>query len=216
MLALTPADDAYARFPLLLARENAYGFLGARDAQRRDLENLQRVVVGFDDPLSRAEVALRAATFALQVGHYADALAHAERSAVYAVQAGDPIAEANAHIRWGRVDRQIGPYPSALVHLEQALALARASQNVAVEAQCLYDLAVTAHYLNDLNGAWAHVQQASGTFVALEDRKSEHLCLSLCGVIKDAQGDLVEAMTYYARALELARRLGIATGKHVR
>ena len=194
-LVLTPTDNFPTRFPLLMAREHAYGFLGSRDEQRRDLQELQRIAAEIGDPHGQAEVALRAATFGLQVGKYEDALAKVELSASFAVQAGDPIAEANAQILWGRIYWQIGPYANAVTHLERALALARTNRNAAVESQCLYDLAVTTYYLNELTGAWDYVQQAAATFATLGDQKSEHLCLSLCGVIKDAEGDLVEAMT---------------------
>lgn len=207
-LALTPPTEAEARYGLLRARERVYDLLGEREAQDRDLAEMQQLAAHLANLGYQAEAALRRAAYDLQTGRYEEAAAAAEESATLAVQTGDPLAEAWAHHRWSRAFWQAGEYAPARPHLKKALDLARAQQSPIDEARCLYDLGVVDYYLDRYEEALATLQQASDLYNQLQNQQGTIRCLSMVGLILDRLGRPVEAGQRMERTLQLCREVG--------
>jgi adenylate cyclase len=207
-LALTPEAEAETCYVLLRARERVYDLLGEREAQAKDLAQLHQLATQQANKLRQSEVALRQTVHALAIGRYQEALAFAQTSAAFAVEAGDPLTEARAHHRWGRAFWQAGEYCQALPHLEKALHLARDQESAIDEARCLYDLGVVSQYQDDFDGGLAYLQQALRLHKSLDDKRGQVRCLSMLGIILARTGRQAEAVAPFAHSLELARQVG--------
>jgi len=213
-LALTPAVAFETRYDLLLEHEAVLDLLGKRETQLRDIETLEQWVVERQDSPKQAEVALRQAKYALATGQYATAATYTELSARWAALTQDRLAEARAYHRWGRAFWQAGEYKPAKAKLELALSLARAHQNAGdEEAQCLFDLGVTAYYEKAFNDAIAYIQDARQLYAARQDLQGESTCLSLWAVILGQTGSNHQAMKLFEQALQLCRSVGWRYGE---
>ncbi|MEZ4662210.1 MAG: AAA family ATPase, partial [Caldilineaceae bacterium] len=188
-LALAPAAAAATRYPLLLGSEAAHNWLGQRTPQQADLADLETATAALQDDGKRSEVWLRKTALQLATGQHHAAGASAARAAAYAQAAGDGLAQARAYHRWGRTYWQAGNYEAAIPRLEKALTLTLAYRGPREEAQCLYDLAVVAHYREEYDEALTHLQKALAVYRALQDGRGESICRSLWGVILNLTGN---------------------------
>lgn len=206
-LRLAPAGEEARRFRLLLNREEIYQWLGSREEQQQDLQQLSEIVTGQADG-RQAEVALRQAAFALVTGDYELAQAEANRAVNLAVEAGDPLVEMRAYGRLGRILWQQGRPQDAEPILNQALRLARNHQSQLEEAQCLYDLGITYQYQGDLESARNYTLQAQAVYRTLAHRQGEIRCLNLIGLDYYAQGNYSASQSHYEQALQLCQEIG--------
>lgn len=207
-LQLTGHSDRTCRYRLFFNREEVYQWLGKRDEQQQDLDQLTELLLQDVDKQQCAELALRKAIFALVTGDYEQAQVEAQQAAELAVQAGDLAIEGRANNRLGRILWQQGHARAAEPFLEQALALARSARNYLDEAQCLYDLGNARNYQGDFADAQEFAHQAQAVYRMLNHRQGEIRCLNLTGLIFHALGDYSESHSRYESALALSREIG--------
>ena len=233
-LELTPAEDAGARYDLLLAREVLHDLLGAREEQARDFAALEPLAAHLDEAeaegtgLRLAQVLVRRAWYGRAIGDYPQAIASAmaairsARAAIAAVQkttevqatgVGGNIAlrlEAEARTLWGWALNGLGQFALAQKQLEEALTCARASGAPTVQAECLSALTAAHYYQGNVTASADEVK--FGEILALRkqagDRRGEAKALHNYGIFYGDTGDLDKARAYLEQSVEICREIG--------
>jgi len=139
-LELTPAGACGHRYELLVARESVYHLVGQRDAQRKDLLELETLAgtLGLEQ---QAEVAMRMARLAIMTCDHRAAMAAAETAVERAQATGQAGVQAEAHHFWAAGLHHLGDVTAAQTHWAEALALARTCGQRNLEALALSWLA---------------------------------------------------------------------------
>jgi predicted ATPase/class 3 adenylate cyclase len=207
-LELTDESDYEARYDYLSERETVFQWLGLRDRQRNDIEQLKQVVDSQVDDLKKADLALRQSAFALVTGNYVDALDKVSLALEYAEAAGDPLAEARAYHRQGRTLWQQGQSRDAEVYLKKALKLVRKKSDPLLETECLYDLAVIHRLQGEYERAYQFLQRAEKSYADLENKQGLVRCYNLLGIIDYESGNFLASLDHYHRALDLIQSAG--------
>jgi tetratricopeptide (TPR) repeat protein len=171
-LELAPEADDAGRYGLLLAREQVYDLLGERDAQRRDLASLEMLAheLGIEQ---QAEVAVRRAMYANEVGDYPAAMASARMAVEQARAAGRADLEALGHLRWAAALSFQSDQAAARGHAEAGLVLAQSAGLPSVEAHALIILGVVSDLEGDLPAAWNYSEQALHLYQEIGDRAGD-------------------------------------------
>ncbi|HSH02145.1 MAG TPA: tetratricopeptide repeat protein [Anaerolineae bacterium] len=214
-LALTAAADAAERVRLLLAREQLYDWMGQREAQVADIEQLEQLAEEIGEPALRAQVALRRAHYERATNDVEMGVAAVQRAIAEAGVVGDKVAEAQAHLIWGRLLRSQGAFEDALTHLETAIELARQENEMSVVADSLLDMGTCNMYVGNRESAIDSFQKAYEIFKENNNRKGEAGALTSLGSINIYIGDYVEAKTLLMRALQVCRSIGFRHGETV-
>jgi tetratricopeptide (TPR) repeat protein len=220
-LELTPADDAEARYAMLMAREELYSLLGARDERSRDvaaLETLAEVLDAAGDQVGRsrrAEVAMRRAAYEWLTGNSVAAFAAVRAADRLAREAQDLRCEGDAHRLWGTLLSAQGEYETARQQFEQAVALARECGARRVEADSLSGLGWVFSYQGIPPVARIHhcFEGALDLYRESGDRQGEAGALINLGVLCVGVGDLPQARVYYERAWTIYRKIGNLPGE---
>lgn len=210
-LALTPDDDVQARYELTLAREDAYHLQGNREAQRRDLADLEQLAAGLGQPGRRGEVARRRARLANALGDWPAAIAAAQETIRWAQAAGDPALEADGELAWSKELMRRAQHDIALAageHLVHALALARAAGRRDLEADVLQTLGGMVWFRADYSGAQAYTEQALALYREMGDWQGEANATIYLGTLAWHQGDFVTAREVYLRSLAMCQKIG--------
>lgn len=207
-LELTASADFQLKYDLLCGRETIFQWLGRRDEQHHDLEELEELLDKHPDDLKQADYALRRSSFALVTGDYDAALAAAQKSLEFAEGAGNLEAKARAYHRWGRTKWQLGHTVEAEGYLNQALTLAQTAGNRDLEADCLYDLGMVFRNLARYDDAQSILKKAAGVYQELDDNQGLVRCQNLFGMIYDEQGYLFESHHHYMLALDQCHEAG--------
>ncbi|MEJ2738109.1 MAG: tetratricopeptide repeat protein, partial [Anaerolineae bacterium] len=224
-LELTPADQAEARYEMLLAREGLHELLGATEERGQDVAALEALAEELDRAQGqagrsrRAEVALRRAAYERWSGNNEPAFA-AERAALrLAHQAQDVAVEAEARRVRGGVLNHEGKYREARQQFERALALARQCGTRRVEAGSLSGLGWVLWHSDPGDSSATLTALASFWEDALElyrqsgYRRGEAETLNDLGYLFYGWGDLPRASTYYERARDIYREIGDRLGE---
>ena len=208
-LELTPAAAVERRYALLLGREGAHNWLGRRDAQLRDIADLETLAALLHDAGRQAEAALRHAAFDLATGRYQEATRI--RRAVGGVCGGS-----GGRAGAGTRPPSVGPLlsgrpaitcaPSPISSGPWSWRVQRRGQ--VEEAESLYDLGCVAYYQEDFARALVHMAEAATLYAELDDRRGQTVCLSLYAVTLDRTGDNYAAIAPFAQALRLCREAG--------
>jgi len=218
-LDLMPKDDTPTgmaqRYALLLARERVHNVQGAREAQRRDLADLEELAQALDDARRQAEVALRQAHYADVTSNYSAAIAVAQDAIRLAQAAQDASSEAAGYLHWGGALRRQGKYEAAQRQLEQSLARARAAGTREVEVNSLRYLGLVAWNRGHYAEARAYQEQALHTYRELGNRPYEGGSLNNLGILFKNQGDYAEAVRYYEQALDIFHEIGERRGEAI-
>ena len=207
-LELTDASDFETQYAFLSERENIFQWLGNREQQYSDLEQLEKVVENQADDTKRADLALRQSSFALVTGNYDEALEKVGLALEYAKLINDSQAEARAYHRHGRTLWEQGRGLEAKEVLNQALNAARAAGNLQLEAESLYDLAMAYRMQAQFEHSLSVLKQALGAYESLADEQGIVRCYNLFGVIDYEMGNILESEQYYLRALDLCHSIG--------
>ena len=207
-LDMTPEDDRTARYELLLERERVQDLLGARAAQRKDLQALTELADVETDAFSRAKVALRWSAYRVSIGDYPAAIASAQVAIEAAQIAQDTESEANGYAYWGYALRLLGEYEAAKAQLGKALTLAQEIQNNQVSADSLRELGVVCSRVGDYKLAGEYYRQALGFYRRQDDRRGEAETLNYLGLIQYFLGDFVAAFDRYEQALSICNEIG--------
>ena len=201
------------RYELLLDREAIYDVLGIREAQQRDISELQGLAQALHDEVRQAEVYLREARYAESVSDYGAAIAAAQ-AAIRLAEAGHDIHQAAAgYLQRGRALWQHGEMENARAQLEQALKVSQAAHLPDVEADSLYNLSCVAELQGDPLGVRDYASQAVGLYRLLNNRRGEFRALNILGVAQLRPGDAAQAYTCFDQALRICREIGDRRGE---
>jgi len=203
------------RYDLLLDREAIYDVLGLREAQQRDIIELQGLAHVLHDEVRQAEVYLRGARYAESVSDYGAAIAAAQAAIRLAETKHDIHQAAAGYLQIGRALWQHGEMEDARVQLEQALKVSQAAHLPDVEADSLYNLSCVAELQGDQISACDYASQAVGLYRTLNDRRGEFRALNVLGVSSRRPGDTGEAYACFDQALQLCREIGDRRGESI-
>ena len=208
-LAATSEAELAERYGLLLAREQVYDLLGQRAAQTADLEALAALATALRDPHRQAEVAIRQANYAENIGEYEAAIAAAKLAVGLAQATGNLEQEAAAYLSWGRALWRQARFEQATPKIRLALASARAAGQPQLVANVLRQLGVTeTEYTKDLEAARRYYEECLTVYRGIGDRKGECMTLNNLGVIDSRLWEIDRGTRYFEAALALARELG--------
>jgi predicted ATPase len=207
-LELMPEDDLAEHYALRLAREQVYALQGERNAQKADLDTLERLAETLDDNEKRAEVALRQAVYAEQTCDYPAASEMARTAIVVAQRARDTAREARGYLTWGVSLARQGDFRSAQTRHERALALAVEAGLRQVEADSLRNLGATCWYLTDYPQAQDYYERALQIYREIGNRSGEAKTLNNLAFVLQALGETGRDESIFEQALHIFRELG--------
>lgn len=146
-LELLPETDLGARYELLLARESIDGIRGMREAQRQDLDLLQKIVaeMPLDTPAGlerQTELAIREATYLDLISNGAKAVDMAQTAVSLATQLNNSYHLAQGYIILGKALWPQSKLKEAQSSLEKALKIAQQYEYKDLEARSLRFLGV--------------------------------------------------------------------------
>jgi predicted ATPase len=208
-LALTPEAAVQERYALVAAREKAYGVMGERQAQREDLETLEALAEALGDERRQAEVALRRALYAWEVGELATGVDAVQTAIALAEKVGDAASEALGHLRWGRMLRHhLGDFPGARLHLERSLEIAEAARLEQVKVESLLNLSAVLCETGDLPTSIAYIQRVLPLCRAMADRWLENSAHRHMAYLRKSVGDFAGAKVGFEQTLQFSRMVG--------
>lgn len=217
-LALTTDAQRAERFKLLDARARVFEVQGARDAQRADLDALERLAQELDDPFKYLSVLL-------EQGWLAERLAEHEtaRALIRRVQEGLTQralgADARAHLEIevllleGAVLWQQGAAAAARPIMARALAHANARADDAEQARARGFLAQVLNELGEYDAAQTNYEQLLEYARARQDKRREWSALTTLGLIATERGDFDLGLAHYAASLDIVRAIGDRQGE---
>jgi DNA-binding SARP family transcriptional activator/Tfp pilus assembly protein PilF len=210
------------RYALLLAREKAYNVLGRREAQRQDLDILEKLAEALGDSQRRAKVSLRRANYVGAIGDYSAAIVAAQRAVELAQATQDVSIQAEGHLQWGQALWQQGDHSAARCQLEQALALVQRARAWCpldssrwLEAEILRHLGIVACHQGDYAGAQVYHRQSLRLWHEIGNRWGESRALNNLGNISNSLGNHAEARAHYEQSLHIKREIGDRRGEAV-
>lgn len=212
-LELTPQKDIDERFAILLAREQVYSLLGARQSQNQDLEQLVEMVEGIQDDTKRAQVELMLAVQASEMSDYQQVLKHAENTIELADKLHLPQMSCQANILWGRALLSMGEYSDAKQRFKETQSIAEASQLPSSRADSLRYLGIVDERLGHLSPAIEYCQKSLQLYREIGDRRGEGKTLNQLGNILLLQGDHEGGKQYYDQFLSISREIGDRWGE---
>jgi tetratricopeptide (TPR) repeat protein len=212
-LDLAPEADAAERYALLLAREKVHDLQGAREAQARDLDELELLAEALADDAWRAEVAARRASYAYRVGDSTGSIAAAARAVALAPAAGATALAVGANRQWAWALLLQGDYAAAERQAAASLELARTTGDRRGEGLALGTQGAIAWYQGDYVVARAAYEQSLGICREIGNRQGEGLVLGNLGLAASAQGDYAAARAAYEQSLSICREIGDRLGE---
>ena len=195
------------RLKLYLGREQVNHWLGNREQQQEDLNNLLPLIQKQGEKSLQMELSLRRASYALATAHYDQAIRHAQQATALAAAVHDRALEASAYQRWGRALWQQGKAKAAEPILKRAQMLAKAAADSSIQAQCLYDLGIIAFYQNQFAQATQQIEEAIELFKELDDRHNMVRCQDILGSLAINSGRYEEAIQIYEQTLALCQTI---------
>jgi tetratricopeptide (TPR) repeat protein len=210
-MELTPARDKATQYEILCARELVYDLQGNREAQRHDLQLLFFVAQGEQ----KADVVLRQAGYAEQVGNYTGAVETVQRCVELAQRYHKPATEARAYLYWARAEWRQGHYHEAMPLFEKALSLARQYDLSDTEADSLRNLGNVHWSLGQYHEAMDYYAQALPQYRVLDYKRGESATLNNISIVLVDQGDYAQARAYSESALQLKTMIGDRIGARI-
>ncbi len=207
-LALTEAEDFQTRYRYLKERETIFQWLGRRENQKHDLDQISEILTNIPDPRLMADLDLRKSSFALVLGDYKTAEVQVRNALANAQSTKDPLVEARVYHRWGRTLWQQGRSKEARSLLEKAIAYAEGKGDESLLADCFVDLAGVLRQEGYYHDARRYLERAAEAFAKQGNEQGSIRCLTLFGVVNSDLGFYSTSETDYLRALKLARETG--------
>ncbi len=208
-LALVPGDDNETRYELLLTRERLHHRVGDRDAQTRDLDDLQALAKRLGDARRTAKVTARRAEQAILTHHMDAALEVAEAAVELAQKAGDASLEALTYLRLAQAQTDPGgsASPEAIDNLRRALDLAQSVGLPRLEAEILQELGM--HLARDRHAeARELLHQALASYREVGDRAGEGAAIFTLALSYGVAGGHTKARALGLEALEIHKSTG--------
>jgi tetratricopeptide (TPR) repeat protein len=207
-LELAPESDLATRFVVMVALDEAYDALGAREAQRTNLALLAELVEAADDDAFRCEVAIRLAGLEFRVGKSETCVAWSRSALAHAESLADTGLRARSLQMLGVSLWDLKALTESRRALEEALVAAREAGVSEVENACLGGLAVQAAEEGDLETSHAYDQQALELAYARGDLDAVIASLDEIGFKQLIEGDPISATATFEECLRLTHQIG--------
>ena len=202
-LALTPDDDLERRYRLLLGLERAVALTGARDEQRRCLDQLEGLASSMGDAARQAIIAVERTFLHFSTSTFAEALASARVADERAIVAGDDELRSRALSALAWAHFYLGHSDEARADGEQALVIA-ARLGVSSEATAQNLLGNIAMVAGELSEARARLSRALAIAESEDDVDASVTYLNNLAVVLTLLGDYEAARDSFAANLERA------------
>jgi predicted ATPase/DNA-binding SARP family transcriptional activator len=207
-LALISTDDLERQYWVLLDRERVYNTLAHRDAQRTDLEMLERLTLRMNDDARHAEIHCRWAEWALQTGLFARGMQWTQDGVTLALESGHPEVAA-ATLQYGALcAMNQGEHEQARQWGQRALALYGEQADRRGRGRILGTLGVIARSQKLFSEAKAYLAGSIREWRALEYPWHLAHSLSSLALIECQLGDYGQALLHQQEALQLAVEFG--------
>jgi predicted ATPase/class 3 adenylate cyclase len=193
---------------LLWLRMQINNRLGERDAQREDLQQLERLAEAMNDHRSQAQSLNAWADLYCETSEFQSAIQSLLQARRIAEEINDRAIIARSLTIWGQVLELQGHFQSARGYYEQALELYRALDYPRGEATNLSRLGNICYYLSDHLAAYQFDQQALAIRRTIGDRSGEANSLSALGQSAMRLGRFSEALEHQQEAIRVARSIG--------
>jgi DNA-binding SARP family transcriptional activator len=201
-------DDHLARYDVLRDRAEVRGWIGDREAQGRDLEELLRLAHALSDDARLAEALHHRSEWQRVQGRYEAANADALAALDIYRRLGDERAQAASLAQLGWNVIYTASRAQAADYFRQALPIYEALGDLAGQINCLSGLVNTAELDGDYVRAMSYLQRN----LALAEATGDPIRISRAyhnrGVIHYDWGDLVAAETDLRQALALKKTTG--------
>jgi len=213
-LALTPKDDVYKHYDLLMQRVEMYSSKGDREAQQKDLDRLSELFLNEEAyQEEKAEILIKKSAYYEQYSMYAEALIELKKAMTIAKQLNISSLVARVQKAIGYVLWRKGTFKEAKIESEKAHALAQELGLGKIEAQALYDLAVIHWRLGNKDLSKKMAEQVMEKFLKLGNRKGEALAHSVLGNLALSSGHYEQAKDHYQKLLEIDLSIGNVRGQ---
>jgi predicted ATPase/class 3 adenylate cyclase len=212
-LEMTPEDDLNKRYDLLLGREQVYSLHGQPEAQKQDIDSLEKIALALKDDSKMGLASLRKARFFRKISDYPAIIKAAKEAIRLGQKSQTHRLEAAGNSIWGRALLSQGNYSDAKRHINKALTLAREMDLTQIEADCLLNLGVAESGLGDLKKAKEQWEQSLHLYRQIGNRRGEGRSINHLGNILHTQGDITRAREYYDRFLSICQEIGDRWGE---
>jgi predicted ATPase/class 3 adenylate cyclase len=212
--ALTPPDEALARYELGLEVEQIHSLQGKREAQAQELADLSRLADALG-PREQAEVRLREAAMAYETGAYAQGCEAAKQGVELAGSVGDVVLEARGHRLWGDALLVRGDYDGARAHHQKVLDAASSPTMSPVKAASLLSLGEATRQRSENAAARSYLERSLSLFRESGDRRGESSCLNRLGTLAISEFDFERSCAFLEQALSVYREMGDRRGEGI-
>ena len=209
-LSLTPTDQLADQFELLFDRERVFDWMGEREKQAADLDDMATIAQSERDT---ARVHLRRANLQRWIGEYDQAILSVTTAIKMAESLDDAKLLLEGHFLQARLQRISRNYPAARNDLEKVVADAKAMSDHKIAGEALLDLGTTAFYLGDYPAALEHYLEAEKFCKVAGDTKNEAGVLAMRGMVSGESGLFSAAKDAFYRALTLCQTIGYTVGE---
>lgn len=211
-LSLTPFEDSQSRYELLLAQEKIYSWQGKRAEQGALLKTLTELADQTQNKQNLAEILLRQARFAEEMGNYPAEIEAAKKSISLAEKINHQKFIGDGHYHWGTALHWQGETTQARSKINNALQIYRTINDQAGEANALFDLGEIALKQGDYPLAIHLKQQVLQIAQTLKDKHKEAFTTNSLGLLAGHQQEYSSAGIHLEKALAIYEELGNRRG----
>ncbi len=205
---LSYPEDRTARYDVLRDRIEVLGWIGDREAQGRDLEEMLRLARALSDEARRAAALYRRSEWHRLQGQYEAADKHALAALEIYRRLGDDHARANLLSQLGRNVIYLGDYARAATYFGEALSIYEELADLDGQSGCLIGLAHVAEFEGNFVLNLSYCQQSLTLAQAAGDPHRTSHAFFAVGVTYHDLGDMDAAETHFRKALDLAEATG--------
>ncbi|MEA3340655.1 MAG: tetratricopeptide repeat protein, partial [Chloroflexota bacterium] len=209
LLDLLPhPDDRPARYDALRDRAEVLGWIGDREAQGCDLEEMLRLAQTLSDDASVASALHLRSEWRRVQGRYQPANEDALAALEIYRRLGDDQAQAALLTQIGRNVLYTDDCLQAVAYFQEALPTLEAADDFKGQIECLMGLAYVAQYRGDLSLSLDYCQRSLTLAKAANNHRLINYTLSSVGLGYVDLGDMDAAEPYLRQALHLAEISG--------
>ncbi|MEA3397213.1 MAG: tetratricopeptide repeat protein, partial [Chloroflexota bacterium] len=205
---LTYPEDRPARYDVLRDRAEVLGWIGDREAQGGDLEELLRLARALSDDARIASTLHQRSEWRWLQGRYQSAEEDALAALEIYRRLGDDHGQAVMLTQLGRSILYTDDCLQAVTYFQQALPTLEAANDFKGQIECLMGLAYVAQYRGDLSLSLDYCQRSLVLAKAAHNHRLINYTLSSVGLGYVDLGDMNAAEPYLRQALHLAEISG--------
>ncbi len=202
--------DPIIQFDILLSREAVNAQIGDREAQKKDLDQLVKLInlPTLNSPERNLQLSLKWTDYWEAISDYPSALETVHDLAEQAKLADDAVIEQMAYLKWGQMLRQLGEYTKARQHLENAYQKSLENNDVLSQAITLNSLGVVYFDSGNYDVSLEHSQRALEAAQPTSDQAVLSDIHNNLGGVFHYLADFPAAIDHHQRALELRSSMG--------